>query len=144
MDNPNYSLNLLIPKTEAAVKYFTRYRKFYLQGHTTCWRIEAVDAFSTPGILEVAAMEYYANETEDDIDNGIVGGLIPEVEISNNEQVESIIIGDTFIKVKRQYTYAFKGRLAAEWKVDEKYPVKLIAGNDPRIVHLTWDSAFSG
>jgi hypothetical protein len=26
--------------------------------------------------LEVAAVEYYANTTEDDIENGIVGGLI--------------------------------------------------------------------
>jgi hypothetical protein len=133
-----------MPKTEDTLKYFSRYRKFYLQGHTTCWRVEAVDAFSTPGILEVAAMEYYANEIEDDIDNGIVGGLVPEVEVPNNEQIESIIVGDTFIKVKRQYTYTFKGRLAAEWKVDEKYPVKLITGNDPRTVHLVWDSAFSG
>jgi hypothetical protein len=40
-----------------------------------CWRVEAIDSFSTPGILEVTAVEYYANLTEDDIENGIVGAL---------------------------------------------------------------------
>jgi hypothetical protein len=29
-----------------------------------------------PGILEITAVEYYANEHEDDIENGIAGGLV--------------------------------------------------------------------
>jgi hypothetical protein len=41
-----------------------------------CWRVEATDSISVPGILEITAVEYYANETEDDIENGVVGGLI--------------------------------------------------------------------
>nr|DAL45985.1 MAG TPA_asm: hypothetical protein [Caudoviricetes sp.]DAT74621.1 MAG TPA: hypothetical protein [Caudoviricetes sp.] len=32
--------------------------------------------YSTPGIIEINAVEYYSNETADDIDNGIVNGLI--------------------------------------------------------------------
>ena len=43
-----------------------------------CWRIEAIDWISMPGIIEINAVEYYSNETEDDIENGIVGGLITE------------------------------------------------------------------
>ena len=50
-----------------------------------CWRVEATDYISTPGILEVTAVEYYANETEDDIENGIVGGLIKEIKNPNSE-----------------------------------------------------------
>jgi hypothetical protein len=41
-----------------------------------CWKVVAVDWISTPGILEVNAIEDYANVDEDDVDNGIVGGLI--------------------------------------------------------------------
>ena len=145
IDTPNYSLNILLPKTEATLKQFTRYNKFYLQGHKTCWRVEAVDQFSTPGILEIVAMEYYANEIEDDINNGIVGGLIVETQNPNNAETDATIIGDTFIKVKKTYTYTFRGRALSEWKVDKKYPVLLeVSKVDPRVVTLKWDSAYSG
>ena len=145
MDLPNYSLSILMPKNEDTLKYFTRYNKFYLQGHNTCWRIEAVDQFSTPGILEISAAEYYANKDEDDIINGVVGGLIIEQENPNNVETEAAIIGETFIKVKRQYSYIFKGRAVEEWTVDTKYPVKLIkTEKDPRTITLIWDSTFSG
>jgi hypothetical protein len=30
VDSPNHSLNILMPKTEAALRYFKRYGKFYL------------------------------------------------------------------------------------------------------------------
>jgi hypothetical protein len=67
-----------MPKTDASLEYFKRYSKFYLNNDNqkVCWRVVATDWISTPGILEVNAVEYYANETEDDIENGIAGGLI--------------------------------------------------------------------
>jgi len=75
VDNPNHSIHFLMPLNEETKKYFRRYSKFYLQGDPTCWRVEAWDWLSTPGILEVNAVEYFANESEDDIDAGIAGGL---------------------------------------------------------------------
>jgi hypothetical protein len=84
-----------------------------------CWRVEATDWISTPGILEVTAVEYYANETEDDIDNGIVGGKITPIETPNTPEEESTIIGETFIKVKKTYSYRFNGRTAELWSVDK-------------------------
>jgi hypothetical protein len=42
----------------------------------TCWRVEAINTVSTPGIIEINAVEYYANETKDDIDNGIVDAFV--------------------------------------------------------------------
>jgi hypothetical protein len=114
-----------------------------LQGSDVCWRIEATDELSTPGIIEVTAVEYYANETEDDIENGIVGGLITEIEDPNAG--EEVIIGETFIKVKKSYSYTFKGRAASEWIVDKKYPVKLEHDErDPRNITLTWTAGYSG
>ena len=130
-----------MPQTEYALAYFKRYAKFYLQNHTTCWRVEAVDEFSTPGILEINAVEYYSNETTDDITNGIVDGLIEPIEVPKSNNIS----GETFIKVKKMYDYTFNGTAAADWFVDKKYPVKLIFdNNDPRKVTVQWDSTFSG
>ena len=145
IDSPNYSLNLLIPKNEDTIKYFKRYGKFYLKDNDTCWRIEAVDIYSTPGIIEVSAMEYYSNEIEDDVVNGVVGGLIPEQQNPNTAETDATIAGETFIKVKKTYTYTFRGRSICEWKVDSKYPVSLeVSKIDPRVVSLKWNGTFSG
>ena len=145
IDTPNHSLSILMPKNEDTVNYFKRYSKFYLQGDDTCWRVEATDWISTPGILEIIAVEYYANETEDDIENGIVGGLIEEIKDPNNEVADVGIMGETFIKVKRSYDYSFSGRAAAVWSVDSKYPVDIeIDPEDPRKMTLTWRAGYSG
>jgi hypothetical protein len=48
-----------------------------------------------PGILEITAKEYYANEHEDDVNNGLVGELI----INKIEpETPSLIEGKTYIK----------------------------------------------
>jgi hypothetical protein len=93
--------------------------------------------------LEVIAVEYYSNKFEDDIENGIVGKLIVEPEDPNEE--DNQILGDTFIKLKRQYSYRFNGRISAEWKVDKKYPVQLeFDKSDPRNVSVVWTAPYSG
>ena len=62
VDNPNHSLNILLPKNESTLKYFKRYSKFYLKEDTSiCWRVEATDTISMPGIIEINAVEYYIN-----------------------------------------------------------------------------------
>ena len=145
IDNPNHSLNILMPKNKYTMSYFQRYSKFYLQGDDTCWRVEATDHISTPGILEVTAVEYYANEDEDDIDIGIVGALIEEITDPNDNTEQMSIVGDTFIKIKKSYEYEFDGNIAADWKVDAKYPIELIPNTeDPRKVTLKWNGSYSG
>ena len=143
VDTPNHSLSILMPKNEYTMKYFKRYSKFYLQGDDTCWRVEAIDWISTPGILEVTAVEYYSNEDEDDIEAGIVGGLIEDKDPNGEEPMN--IVGETFIKIKKSYDFKFDGTLAAEWTVDKKYPVKItVDKKDPRNMTLVWDSSYSG
>ena len=123
---------------------FQRYNKFYLQGSDICWRVEAVDQFSTPGILEVVAVEYYANESEDDVEAGIVKGLIKDIQDPNNE-TELAIKGETFIKVKKAYSYTFTGQHSGTWFVDKKYPVKIeVDKENSKKVILTWTSNYSG
>lgn len=143
VDNPNLSLNLLLPLNEDTRNYFKRYSKFYLKNDNTCWRVEAIDWISTPGILEVAAVEYYANDFEDDVEQGIVDGLIEEIKDPN--EGDNTIIGETFIKVRTPASFRYKGSQAALWSVDKKYPVNLsVDKNDPRNVIVTWDNSFSG
>ena len=143
VDTPNHSLSILMPKNKYTMNYFKRYSKFYLNGDDTCWRVEATDWISTPGILEVIAVEYYANETEDDIEVGIVGGLIAKDILPEDDS--EIIEGDTFIRVKKSYKYTYLGRQAAPWTVDPKYPVVLeYDKEDPRNITLTWTKSYSG
>ncbi len=145
VDTPNHSLSILMPKNEVRLNYFKRYKKFYLQGDDTCWRVEATDWISTPGILEVIAVEYYANETEDNIEAGIVGGLIEEIQDPNEIEENFEIEGATFIKPKQVQSYRFTGRHTAVWTVDSKYPVKLEFDKvDPRNITLTWEKSYSG
>lgn len=145
IDSSNYTLHLLMPQSEATLTYFKRYSKFYLQGQDICWRVEGTDWLSTPGILEVVAKEYYANEFEDDIKNGVVGGLIVTPENPNTPEEECKILGDTFIKVKKTYEFTFNGFVSAEWKVDSKYPITLVPNKtDPRKVSIKWNASYSG
>ena len=144
VDTPNHSLSLLVPKNEYTLEYFKRYNKFYLQGDDTCWRVEATDWISTPGILEVIAVEYYANETEDDVKAGIVGALVPEPADPNPDIVIGIE-GETFIKVKRAYKYRFTGHESHYWELGNECPVKIeIDPIDPRNVTITWTQGYSG
>ena len=145
IDNPNYSLHILLPKTESAVKYFQRYKKFYLSGdkdYKICWRVEAVDWLSAPGILEINAVEYYSNEIEDDIEKGVVGGLITEPINPNNKFVEETILGETFIKPNKFYEFTYNGNLDGKWSVEPQTPV--ILQSNGKTVKIKWLESFSG
>lgn len=150
VDTPNHSLNILMPRNEATLKYFRRYSKFYLQNpeagaEQICWRVEATDWISTPGILEVTAVEYYANVTEDDIENGVVGGLVVTEPNPNDTIVEQTIVGNTFIKPKKTYEYIFNGTVQSDWKVDKKYPVIItVDPEEPQRISIKWNSAYCG
>lgn len=153
IDEPNYSLHILMPRNEETLKYFRRYSKFYLQGEDpgspkVCWRVEATDWISAPGILEITAVEYYINETEDNVEEGIVGDLIAKSINPNDDKTESTIVGDTFIKPQITYHYHYKGPKLptnTKWKLDKKYPVKItVDPNDRTKLTLKWLSSYSG
>jgi hypothetical protein len=97
IDVPNYTLQIMMPKNDDTVEYFNRYSKFYLKGYSdVCWRVEAIDIISSPGMLEVYANEYYSNVQEDDVEEGIVGGLIAAP--VEPEPTNDVITGEVFIK----------------------------------------------
>lgn len=152
VDEPNHTLNILIPKTDEALKYFRRYAKFYLKGCSesapnVCWRVEGIDWVGIPGVLEINATEYYANEVEDDVKNGLVGGLIEQPQDPNEDSPQSeVIVGETFIKPKCQYNYTATTAIDAEWYVDiQNLPIKFAVNpNNPKQCGIYWLSVNSG
>lgn len=146
VDRPNFSLHILLPASEQNINYFNRYKKFYLLEDVkkVCWRVEAIDWISTPGILELNAVEYYVNEFEDDIENGIAGGLVVKEENPNPPEVENSIVGDTFIKPKGVYEYTYTGTESASWIIDtSKYPIEYQVV-DGKTIKLRWTAGYSG
>ena len=145
VDTPNHSLNILLPYNDDNIKLCQRYNKFYLQNdpNNTCWRIEATDLYSTPGIIEINAVEYYSNETEDDINNGIVGGLIEPVKDPNDGK-DLEIIGDTFIKPKVVYEYNYIGSIEDEWLWNKKLPLTIKINKETNTLKLRWEAPYCG
>jgi hypothetical protein len=95
-----------------------------------------------PGIIEINAVEYYANETEDDIENGIVGGLIAAPVDPNGDTADDSIQGESFIKPKKEYEFTYFGNRAGEWTVSDNAPVKLESSG--KTVKLKWNATTSG
>lgn len=144
IDLPNHSLHILMPKNKDTLLYFKRYNKFYILGtdeltDKICWRVEATDTLSMPGILEITAVEYYANEHEDDVEKGLVGELIMnKVEPEEPSEIE----GKTYIKPMQSVSYIYTGDEDCEWSVLEKAPVTLQPSGASVIVR--WNKTYSG
>lgn len=153
-NDPNYSLDIYMPKTPETMHRFRRYDKFYLMGaddpdDKLCWRVEATDSISTPGILEIQATEYFSNNTEDDVEEGLVGVLIEQSKDPNpsTERKVIFIAGETFIRPSKEYVYTLGIPSNLTWEVDKKYPVKLQPFTDEKgnsCVKLKWIAMFSG
>lgn len=151
LDEPNYSLNILMPLTDESLNYFKRYNKFYLQNDDkkVCWRVEAVDWISTPGILEITAVEYYANKSEDDIENGLVRALIAKKIDPNEGDLTQIISGETFIKPKKEYSYICNKIIPdGKWSFDKNYPIEIVNitrnAKGKSVITIKWNSSYTG
>lgn len=141
IDTPNHTLHILMPKDEETIKYFKRYAKFYVTNvdevtDKICWRVEATDTMSMPGILEVTAMEYYGNESEDA--DGLVGALIAQPETP----VQSAIEGPAFVRPKQPVVYTYTGVEDASWSVESKTPVQYSI--DGKEIKLMWTKTYGG
>ena len=163
VDKPNYSLNLLIPKNEKTLKFFKRYQKFYIwpedgSVYDICWRVEAVNNISMTGVIEVNAVEYYANEFTDDREAGLADAfkmpdpMLKRKIIEDNKDNNKIlnIVGETFIKPKKEYDFNLNIKnIRGTWKIEgNDVPVQIISEgiNDKGFatIKLKWDSTYSG
>lgn len=144
IDIPNYTLHLLLPRTPEVTEQFQRYAKFYLKdidstNKEICWRVEATDDISMPGILEVYAEEYYSNTQEDDVEQGIVGGLVEEPVAK-----PSLIKGEQFIKPKKTYHYYYEGAEEGEWSVQDWLHAPIEYEETGKELTLKWNATYSG
>ena len=126
IDTPNHSLNILLPKRDDVIEYFRRYSRFFLQSslyeedpatvekYRICYRVEATDMISTPGVFEVTAVEYFYNEG-DDLEEGIATVALNN-ELPEDASTTHTIKGETFIKPFGEYEYKFVG----VFRIDEK------------------------
>jgi hypothetical protein len=72
---------------------------------------------------------------EIDIENGIVGGLIPE-------EVPSDISGEAFIKPRKVYTFTYIGSEVASWEYDNTLPMEV--NIDDKQIHIAWNTNYGG
>lgn len=137
IDEPNLSLNILMPRNEKTLHAFDRYSEFMLNGKM--WRVEAPDDISMKNIIEVNAEEYYINSEIDDVENEIANGLVIE---PIDPTPESEIEGNTFIKPKIAETYMVE-EPDGKWSVLENAPVTLCPSGDTSVT-VTWNKVVSG
>lgn len=159
----NNTITLMVPKTAETIAFFDRrianngetYDKFALRPlHEECvgwmaYHIENADWISTPGAIEVTALEVHTNGNEFD-ENGL---FIPDnsdvvnrvVEDYNDYQVEDLIVGETFIRPTLTYEYKYDGEFPmGEFVIEgNKAPVHVIEKSSSHI-KLKWTRTHSG
>ena len=139
---PNMTLQLYIPKTEQNMRLFERYVTFEFGGRF--WQVTAPDTISTPGIIEIPAVEDYECHHSD---------LLVEVVDPNPpvEEYEVTIEGETFVKPLEQSIYT-----VTDYSPEIKWIVELSSDNkdvedaveweirEDGSIAVTWISMVSG
>lgn len=151
VDEPNHSINFLMTKTPWALRYFRRYAKLYLGGideddQNVCYRVEAVDSISMPGIIEINAVEYFANETEDITvpNESMVKGKLEEPVDPNGPKELNEIKGETFIRPKVTYKYFYRGDEKAKWELADTKGAKITLDQQGKTATVKWELGYSG
>lgn len=141
-DIPNWSLDIYMPDTEQNQRLFQRYCRFEFKGKF--WQVQVQDKISTPGILEVVALENYECHGDE---------LLVEIVDPNPEQEpdEYQIEGNTFTKPLIKQNYTANSPVSSEWLIT------LPASNNKEIkdvlkyniledgsIDVTWTAMISG
>lgn len=92
-----------------------------------------------PNILQINAVEYYANKDEDD--EGIAGKIIIDA-LQPAVDTEGYIQGPNYIKAKVTATYTYFGAEGDEWSWDEDAPIKVTV--DGRTLKVVWTALYTG
>lgn len=137
VDEPNWSLNILMPCNEHTKAAFERYSRFILDGRA--WQVKVADSISVENIIEISAEEYYVNESKDDMENEIADGLVIE---PIDPTPESGILGETFIKPKIAETYSVE-EPNGKWTILENVPA-IVTPSGNLTATVTWNKVGSG
>lgn len=107
-DVPNWSLDIYMPDNEENQKLFNRYCRFTFKGKT--WKVQVQDNISTPGIIEVVALEDYECHGNETIIEVVDPNPIKDAE-------EYQISGDTFTKPMVKQNYKAVSAAKANWSI---------------------------
>lgn len=138
IDEPNLSLNILMPRNEKTLEAFERYKEFLFQGR--CWRVEAIDPISMTNVLEINAEEYYIDRDTDDVEEEMKDGLVIEPVLPHNDEE---IKGDSFIKVKIPAAYS-ADLPDGKWEIVERNAPVTFCQVSPTSIRLTWNKMVQG
>lgn len=155
VDKPNHTIHLLLPKNSDTMSFFERYSKFYLYAinqpedefdKKVYWEVTAVDWISTPGILEVNAIESYKTEGADDILIGHLKAELATKEAPDSAGSQITIQGRTFIGPYERVEFEYKGIGGDPWVIEPaNAPVKLETNKEnPNVAYVTWEDGHSG
>lgn len=137
VDNPNLSLNILLPQNEKTRRAFKRYKEFLFKGR--CWQVQAWDEISMRNVIEVAAEERYIDKMTDDMIAEMKDGLVIE---PLDPTPESGITGNTWIKPMLEEIYSVE-ESGGKWSVDKTVPVCLKSLDETR-VKVKWQKTTHG
>lgn len=138
LDQPNLTLNILVPNNKDNLYIFQRYNIFLLGGKA--WQVNTVDTISLKNVIEVNAEEYYINKDSDDQENQIADGL-EVIPIDPNEP-DNKIIGDTWILPMVENIYTVNSDTIGNWSIEGEFPINLCEQDNT--VKVTWEKSVSG
>lgn len=140
MDVPNESLEIYIPYTEAAEKFFVRYARFLFAGKG--WKVQTTDSISAEGIIQFIALEDFVNPTLDNTEDSIANNF-DIIEVKGEEDDSEIIRGSDVMIPTSSETYSIETNEEIEWSVgNPKSPVTLVPQGNT--VEVYWDAMVSG
>ena len=141
-DVPNLSLNIYMRDTDQNRRTFERYKRFEFNGRY--WKVQAPDFISTPGILEIVALEDYECRG-DEMFVRTEETIVEPVPADQNE-----IIGDTSVRPLEPHTYSLKFAQEGEWyitlpasknkEVEDVIEYKVVGD----MIKITWIAMLSG
>lgn len=106
----NYDLTMFITKDECTEDYFHRFTKVKVSGKP--YEVQAVDAISTEGIIEVALKEDYTNEVQD---------IIDKIDIPNKEPIDELlpyIKGPSVVYPYDEVHFSIENDYGGHWEVN--------------------------
>ncbi len=106
----NYDLTMFITKDELTEDYFHRFTKVKVSGKS--YEVQAVDAISIEGIIEVALKEDYTNSIKDTIDN------IEKPEEKPIDKNFPYIVGPTIVYPYDEVHFSVENTNGGIWEVN--------------------------
>lgn len=115
----NLTGTVYIENNEETRAYFSRFKKFKLEGHT--WQVNVVDSISVPGILELEIREYYDDKIADLPEIREDNPIIKDPAADNDDElIRNVIVGSTEVEPGKIVGYHIPDdfyRPGIEWKI---------------------------